>query len=1038
MKKSNKLLLLALSLFAALMPKQEANAQVLIPGRDAVVTLYGDAAHKTVAMVKRVGDPLGASAPFNTNWTPPAISPAITTWTSTTMGQIFGTTIDASGNVYFAATAGYGLGAFPNMAELAGPNPAAVPAGPNGFRTDALGNVGLIYMADKSNLNTVTAIVSTENSGSSAVPGTSSGIGTRKIPNSGFGIGNIANSTRFNRLFATNLEDGKIYSIVESSGATNGQIDDIFDPFAADAGTSGMAPYGERLFAVGVNTEFDGTTRVYYSVLKSVTAAGSLSEIWSVKLTAAGKFDPTDNQLEIKVPINTDLFYAGTIITDIAFSVRGEMLVAEKGNPHSASVYQYYGRHNAWSIGEDQYVSDYSSNHNSNGGVDYGFMKNGKGEMACDSLIWTSENAWGGVTWYGIQSIPHSGYIGPKSTWPAQAYIVDLDGLPTSNSGNWVSKGKFGDIVFFDSSCSASGPTDICNLLQIEAEKISSTPDECCYKITVRNNFHSGYFTGINISTGNLNIDNVSAGAGWGGITYKGAHSVRFGDTAKLWYMPADTTFELATICLSGSGKDLLKMHFIGNEPQFDTVCEKSISIEGCGAKVDTNCVGVFNQKAICVDGVVKMQFQIKNNSGFTMRALTFYNTNPNIKTVTSFFPIADLAPGATSPVYTLPLIVKNKDTAGCFFFSACDLNVFPGTSGQYPKFCCLDSIPYCITIPGCDPCEAIKIETAKNDPSKCCYTLSLSNNYLGATIKCVRFKGNSGTQFALLSGWNVQAPVSSSNITICAPGAGIGTGTYANFASFCLTGTATGVKGITLEFLDADGNILCEKYIELDDCQLVKPTCANIINDSLYCDGNKTKFSFYVQNNSAFPIAQVDLRLSDTSFKLDQYLILPNPPIAAGTTGGPYVISVDSSKSGTKAFCMYLTGHNKVYDPKDSTGATMCCTDSMGVICVPFINCDSSGSGCCNFAGLTIPNGITPNNDGINDVWVIKNANICSEISITVFNRWGNIVYKDPKYTNNWKGENQSGQLLPQGTYYVVIKLSTGNEMAMYLDLRY
>lgn len=988
--------------------------QTLRAGMDAVVTMWADTSGNPVAMVKRIGDPIAGAAPFSPgNWTTPPTP--VSSWTPANIGQVFGTTIDAIGNVFFGATAMYYPTSFGNP-RVTFATLAPAPTGYNGFHAVA-GSFGLIYKADGSSLSTTSCIVTASPTNAGA------GVGTNKIYNTGYGIGNIAYSSRYNKLYASNLEDGKIYCM-----DITGNIAYVFDPLGPDDNQNSIAPLGERVFAVGVNNEFDGTTRLYYSVLLSNT---SQSVIRSVELTINGNFVTGSDALEITVPPSL----ANTWVPDIAFSVRGELLVAEKGDPHKANVYQYYGRHNAWSVAQDLPVSDYGSMDNSNGGVDYGFMKSGT-KTVCDSLIWTTENAMAGVSWYGIHSIPHNGFapfVG--NNFGSQSYVVDYDGISGASP-----KGKFGDIVFYDSSCNGTGPTDICGLVSVSV--IKDTGAGCCYNVYISNKYNGQYFTALDISTGHLNIDNVSAGSSWGGITYQSGNAVSFGDTSHLWYMPKDSAsssgFLLAKICLSGSGSDILRVRWRGNAPQFDTVCEKNINITGCAIPVDTNCVGVVTQKIVCNKGVLSMQFQIKNNSSFTMRSVTIFNLNPNAKAATTFIPIADLLPGNTSPIITVPLIVKNNATTGCFFFSACDLNVFPGTSGQYPKYCCLDSIRYCADIPQCDSCDAITITATKTDSVKCCYALSLTNNLLGTTITCIRFKGESGTQFALFSGWNIQAPVSSNKITICSPGSGISNGSYPGFANFCITGTSTSPYRITVDFLNKKGDVICSKTLEFTNCELVKPTCANILDDSLYCDGNKTKYSFHIKNNSSFPLYQIDLRLSDTSFKLDKYLIIPDSPIVPGAKGGPYLITVDSSATGNKTFCMYLTGHNNIYIP-DSLSATQCCTDSLGVICLPYINCDSSACcTCCEFPNLVIPNGITPNNDGVNDALVIQNAKLCSAIKIIVYNRWGNIVFRDNQYNNNWTGTNKEGQLLPQGTYFVLIELPNGSKKTTYIDIRY
>jgi len=115
--------------------------------------------------------------------------------------------------------------------------------------------------------------------------------------------------------------------------------------------------------------------------------------------------------------------------------------------------------------------------------------------------------------------------------------------------------------------------------------------------------------------------------------------------------------------------------------------------------------------------------------------------------------------------------------------------------------------------------------------------------------------------------------------------------------------------------------------------------------------------------------------------------------------------------------------------------------TDGM-VVCSDTLKlegCNPSDTNtCCQFSGLKIPNGITPNDDGKNDAFVILNTKHCCCISIKVYNRWGNLVFKESDYKNDWKGVNQSGDKLVQGTYFVVIELPNGSKKGSYLDIRY
>ena len=67
-------------------------------------------------------------------------------------------------------------------------------------------------------------------------------------------------------------------------------------------------------------------------------------------------------------------------------------------------------------------------------------------------------------------------------------------------------------------------------------------------------------------------------------------------------------------------------------------------------------------------------------------------------------------------------------------------------------------------------------------------------------------------------------------------------------------------------------------------------------------------------------------------------------------------------------------------------------------------------------------------------------------KIEIEIYNRWGNLVYKNTDYQNDWDGKgtgNFLGKDLPGGTYYCgikVINISTGEAVGnqlKYITLR-
>lgn len=69
---------------------------------------------------------------------------------------------------------------------------------------------------------------------------------------------------------------------------------------------------------------------------------------------------------------------------------------------------------------------------------------------------------------------------------------------------------------------------------------------------------------------------------------------------------------------------------------------------------------------------------------------------------------------------------------------------------------------------------------------------------------------------------------------------------------------------------------------------------------------------------------------------------------------------------------------------------------------------------------GLRMPNVITPDGDGKNDVLKFPGIKAYPENSLAVFNRWGNEVWhSNGAYQENWTGEG-----LNEGTYYFMLRL--------------
>jgi gliding motility-associated-like protein len=81
------------------------------------------------------------------------------------------------------------------------------------------------------------------------------------------------------------------------------------------------------------------------------------------------------------------------------------------------------------------------------------------------------------------------------------------------------------------------------------------------------------------------------------------------------------------------------------------------------------------------------------------------------------------------------------------------------------------------------------------------------------------------------------------------------------------------------------------------------------------------------------------------------------------------------------------------------------------------------------NESCLIIPNAISPNGDLINDVLNIGNAGLYPQMEVTIFNNWGQTIWKSEKgYPVPWDGKS-NGKKLPIDSYFYIINLHNGSK---------
>lgn len=97
-------------------------------------------------------------------------------------------------------------------------------------------------------------------------------------------------------------------------------------------------------------------------------------------------------------------------------------------------------------------------------------------------------------------------------------------------------------------------------------------------------------------------------------------------------------------------------------------------------------------------------------------------------------------------------------------------------------------------------------------------------------------------------------------------------------------------------------------------------------------------------------------------------------------------------------------------------------CTD-VETLTVPVIlpNCDESD--------VFIPNAFSPNNDGVNDVFIPR-SNFIKEVNFIVYSRWGETVFETTQLNTGWDGTFNGDELAPDVYAYSLIVTCSNGEI--------
>ncbi|WP_417352451.1 choice-of-anchor L domain-containing protein [Flavobacterium alkalisoli] len=156
---------------------------------------------------------------------------------------------------------------------------------------------------------------------------------------------------------------------------------------------------------------------------------------------------------------------------------------------------------------------------------------------------------------------------------------------------------------------------------------------------------------------------------------------------------------------------------------------------------------------------------------------------------------------------------------------------------------------------------------------------------------------------------------------------------------------------------------------------------------------------------------------------------VVPTPVlgITGGCEGGIYTLEVSLDDNYTEnTVLIEWTGPNGstvgtgLTAVADATGDYMVTVTPLGGDICSSVLVQTVESIAC-----TIPRGISPNGDGMNDEFDLTGFNVTK---IGIFNRYGKEVYSQGSYNKEWHGQDKGGNELPTGTYFYSIELGNGD----------
>jgi hypothetical protein len=478
--------------------------------------------------------------------------------------------------------------------------------------------------------------------------------------------------------------------------------------------------------------------------------------------------------------------------------------------------------------------------------------------------------------------------------------------------------------------CSSTSDSLMLMVINCDCESLSAsvnpTGDSCCWTLNFTNNF--GGLFGVQIHTTDADfvfdlgsLDNALS------VFSVTSNSIGLVNSQTGSPLPSGTLAGFLDFCLENVVNSPQQIIFDWYDFDFNVVCSDTITLH---CPVEPDCLYLQSDSIWCKGKDVFYSMTVCNpvDADFAVAYILVQPTSPTGILVTPNTIDETANPIQPGECRTYTLALTGTGIAGqmfCFGMTAHD--AVPDEIDS--TLCCMLDTAYCIEIPDCNPCDDIAVEgvealSAKD--GKCCYAISLFNNfapgYFDGVGLCMLSAGTTMTiNNPFGSGWfTASYSPTVIDLNVGPPlGASLPLGLI-QLPQICVQTSVAPSQFLEIKWMAGD-SVVCRDTVELG-CE---PPCGYVRDEVIGCDSSSGSWAWAgaIVNTSAYTIGEA-------------HFIFTTP---AGMFPNNTTVSLGSLvPGGTQAF-------NLTLGPPALPGDTVCFTVSLHAT-----NDDAAHTQCCNF----------------------------------------------------------------------------------------